>query len=456
VSKLVSRGQERYQEVELLGKDEKDPTNGGNHPWSLEDGNESTLLLFNHSSEPENFSVSISNGDQTWQKVYELSPMQTEAISFSRLIQDQAKDDRGKTLPRNSLKGQVTWFTRVGGLGKGRLLLSNRDVSVARNFSCASGFALCGLTIYPGVQLFSVGSTVNFGTAQTEICDISGEPQGSCGSNGVIQNCPSCRYGWTSNGAAASISGPNNTPGVSLTGNSAGTSNINLNVLDTASACQYNTNATATVTPSLTSISPARGLIGTTLSVTLNGNGFGSSCGGLSISAGSGITATCNSANNTQIQASFAISSSATGGNHAVSVTAGGQSSPSLNFFVQVPTYFIPTSSGTSLNVFCAANQAYYAYIDYQVADQIQNAISVAGLTPEESVSQNGSAYSAFKSFATPSSTTSSGTFEDIPLGTCFSVPPPPNRCIPVAQKFQILVPGVGIPLSDHHDNVAY
>ncbi len=114
VSKLVSRSKERLREVELLGKDEKDPTNGGNHPWSLENGNESTLLLFNHSAEPENFSVSISNGDQTWQKVYELSPMQTEAISFNLLIQDQSKDDRGKTLPRNSLKGQVTWSTRAG------------------------------------------------------------------------------------------------------------------------------------------------------------------------------------------------------------------------------------------------------------------------------------------------------------------------------------------------------
>jgi hypothetical protein len=251
VSKLVSRSQERLLEVELLGRDEKDPTNGGNHPWSLEDGNESTLLLFNHSAEPENFSVSISNGYKTWQKLYELSPMQTEAISFSRLIQEQAKDDRGKTLPRNSLKGQVTWFTRVTGLGKGRLLLSNRDLSMARNFSCASGFALCGLTIYPGTQLFSVGSTVNFGTAQTIICDISGEPQGSCGSNGAAQSCSKCRYAWTSYGAAASISGSNTSPGVSLTGNSAGTSNIGLDVLDTGSACERVTSATATVTPKL-------------------------------------------------------------------------------------------------------------------------------------------------------------------------------------------------------------
>ncbi len=252
MSKLVSRNQERFREVELLGKDEKDPTNGGNHPWSLEDGNESTLLLFNHSAEPESFSVSISNGDQTWQKVYELSPMQTEAISFSLLIQDQSKDDRGKTLPRNSLKGQVTWFTRARGVGKGRLLLSNQDLSMARNFSCTSSIALCGVTIYPGTQLFTIRNTVNFGTAQTIMCDVTAEPVGTCGTNGAALTCPypgRCHYNWTSySPSVASISGSSTTPGVSLTGNSAGTSTIGLDVLDTFSSCQRSAPyATATV-----------------------------------------------------------------------------------------------------------------------------------------------------------------------------------------------------------------
>src|SRR5258708_17778194 len=195
--------------------------------------------------------------------------------------------------------------------------------------------------------------------------------------------------------------------------------------------------------PQITSILPAKGVVGATTSVTLMGQGFGTSP---SVNAGSGITVTINSASDMQIQASFAVSSSATGGNNSVTVTASSQRSNIVNFFVQIPTFFTPTNSGTVLDAFCTANQAFYAFVDYQLSDQAMNPITVGGLTPQESVSQNGGAYSAFASFATPVSTTTSGTFEDIPLGTCFSAPPPPNRCIPVAQKFQLLVPGVTNP----------
>ncbi len=201
--------------------------------------------------------------------------------------------------------------------------------------------------------------------------------------------------------------------------------------------------ANVTVTPRVDSISPSRGPIATTVSVTINGSGFGTTP---TVNAGTGITVTINSKTNTQIQASFAISSTAPTGDHAVTVTASGQTSNSVNFFVQVPTYFTPTNAGTALNTFCAPNQAFYAYVDYQVSDQLMNSISAPGWTPQESVSVNGGSYSAFQSFATPVSTTASGSFEDIPIGTCFSAPPPPNRCIPVVQRFQILVPGVASP----------
>lgn len=162
-----------------------------------------------------------------------------------------------------------------------------------------------------------------------------------------------------------------------------------------------------------------------------------------------GITATNKSTSDTQVTASFAISpTSPVTGNSNVTVTNQAQNivSNGVNFYIQVPTYFVPTNANTALNALCAANQAFYAFVDYQVRDQQTNPISAGGLTPQESVSQNGGAYSPFASFATPVSTNSDGTFEDIPLGTCFSAPPPPNRCIPVAQKFQILVPGISTP----------
>jgi len=113
---------------------------------------------------------------------------------------------------------------------------------------------------------------------------------------------------------------------------------------------------------------------------------------------------------------------------------------------VQIPTFFTPTAAGALLNTFCAANSAYYAFVDYQVSDQFGDPIQVSGMTPLESVSTNGGSFSAFASFATPVSTGADGAFEDIPVGTCFSVPAPPNLCIPVVQHFQLTMPGVVTP----------
>ncbi len=72
ITKLVAKSGSRLREVELLGKDEKEQTTGGGHPWSVEEGHESTLLLFNHSNDSQYFNVLISSGRDLWQKAYKL------------------------------------------------------------------------------------------------------------------------------------------------------------------------------------------------------------------------------------------------------------------------------------------------------------------------------------------------------------------------------------------------
>jgi hypothetical protein len=153
------------------------------------------------------------------------------------------------------------------------------------------------------------------------------------------------------------------------------------------------------VTPSIASISPTQGPVGNTVSVTINGNGFGTSP---TVSAGSGITATINSASNTQIQASFNISSSATPGNHSVTVTASGQTSNSVNFFVQVPTslQMVAGSSNTqqvSSCVYTVNGQQYNGAgckrtLKWQVMDQRSpaQAIQFANLSASDSLDNAG------------------------------------------------------------------
>jgi hypothetical protein len=144
LAKLVSRSDSRLHAVELVGKDEKDPDNGGEHPWTLEDGTESTLLLFNHSSKPQFFTVLVSGGGVLWQKTYQLQRMQTKAIGIGALIENQEKDEKGRKLPRAAKSGLVSWVTPDSGNTKGRILQSNLRLAMARNFSCGDSIVPCG------------------------------------------------------------------------------------------------------------------------------------------------------------------------------------------------------------------------------------------------------------------------------------------------------------------------
>jgi len=168
---LVSTSDSDLRQVELLGKDENDPNNGGGHPWSIQHGTDSTLLLFNPGEQRQKFTVAIQSGALLWQKVYQLSSMQTKAISIRAVIEDQIKDDQGKALPRDILSGEVGWFTPVN--GKGRLLESNSEQALARNFSCPFYMALCGIEFDGQTTTMVIDDqNVAFGSATGQICQV--------------------------------------------------------------------------------------------------------------------------------------------------------------------------------------------------------------------------------------------------------------------------------------------
>lgn len=79
VAKLFSTSESGIREVDLPGKDLNDPNNGGGHPWSLEDGTDSTLLLFNPSEHTQKFTVAI----QKW------------AVSVANGLQSRTDADEG-------------------------------------------------------------------------------------------------------------------------------------------------------------------------------------------------------------------------------------------------------------------------------------------------------------------------------------------------------------------------
>jgi hypothetical protein len=98
------------------------------------------------------------------------------------------------------------------------------------------------------------------------------------------------------------------------------------------------TSSSIVVAPKVTSITPARGMVGTTVNVTISGRGFKS--GATTVQAGTGITvANVVVSSSTTLTADFQIAINATGGDHNVSVSTGGVGSNSdKKFYVQIPT----------------------------------------------------------------------------------------------------------------------
>jgi len=244
MAKLISQSDSSPQGVELQAKDELDDHNAGEHPWSLEQGTESTLLLFNHGDKPQFFNVSLG-GSATWQKAYKLAPMQTLAIGIQALIDNQVKDDKGRVLPKTLQSGELNWEAPSATRSSGRLLQSSRTTGMARNFSCGYAGLLCGADLSFLTEYLPDGSVVDFGLVTTRTCtsgniyDCSGQQTGS-GDSGFS-------YDWSSRDTGiASISGGSTMPNSSLLGVSVGSTYVNGNV--NSQYCSAGGGGPATVT----------------------------------------------------------------------------------------------------------------------------------------------------------------------------------------------------------------
>ena len=332
--------------VELPGKDLQNSHNSGNHPWTVADGTDSTILLFNETAAAENFTVRVASGQAVWIKKYTLAALATKAIDVNELIADQVKDDNGYALPSGLESGQANWVAAQPFGGTGRLLQSNPAQYAARSFSCGEYSPIVGGIWYPDVTSEAVGQTNTFGqleaeTSEVEVRECIGTP---------VYDVESDDYTWTSGSPSiAAISGTSSGDylyEVPVEGLLAGSATISVTVEDQY-GCEYTQNVQETVTPGITSISPSQGLVGTAMSgVTITGTGFAS---GATVYAGPNISVSDVVVTPpTQITATFMPSNSASaGGNQGVTVTVSGQTSPSKNFYVQVPKHiaYITTSS---------------------------------------------------------------------------------------------------------------
>lgn len=189
-----------------------------------------------------------------------------------------------------------------------------------------------------------------------------------------------------------------------------GTQNVtvtNTNVNVTSAPASFD--VTSSVGPTISGISPAQGLVGTAINVTISGSGFAA---GATVDAGPNISVSSVSvASSSQITATFTpTNSAAAGGNQVVTVTAGGLTSNSQNFFNQVPSALGrisepgqtpnngrgPLNTGTNITVTDLSGNVYdsatnvcggYQWFTYVLADQQGNRIQNGTVTLTESFS---------------------------------------------------------------------
>lgn len=275
VDNVASKSETGIPWVELPGKDLDNSHNAGNHPWTVADGTDSTMLLFNETAAAENFTVRVASGQTIWVKKYSLAALATKAIDIDELIEDHVKDDKGNVLPKSIQSGDANWFvTRQYG-GTGRLLQSNPELFAAQSYSCGEHGVIIGADWYPNFSSEPVGETNGLGELDAQVGLTDG---GGCYGD-YVGDSNDYLYGWSSeNSSIAAISGDSSGSNVNVQGVAAGTTTINGNAWDQY-GCEASTDQQVTIgddTPIISSISPSTWLAGgSPFTVTITGQHFG-------------------------------------------------------------------------------------------------------------------------------------------------------------------------------------
>ncbi len=259
-SSLVSQGGASYGAVQLIGKDRKQGENGGGHPWTIEEGQQSTLFLFNHSDTSKEFTVNIAAKKARWQKYYTLAANETRHISINALIRSREKDRDGASLPADAMSGEISWFTPNSGEGSGRLLVSSLT-GQARNFSCGYNIVLCGVDLYNSYNEFDYLALGFLGPLRPRAC--------------TAWNPNSCYGDSYGSGGASSYNWVSTAPGITPVSGYAGSDTVSLYGQDVGSGggqgtvynnmCQATAPGGATVmVPVMLTASPTKTPIGVT------------------------------------------------------------------------------------------------------------------------------------------------------------------------------------------------
>lgn len=432
----------------------------GGYPVRLDADYTTVLSITNVGSNTAWFTMQINyNGGPYAVEPQQLAPGATKIFDVRKLRDEQTPDNTGVKLPLNLTVGQIRWSA----IGEPSTKLIGRSEVISASGKVSSSYS-CNTCCKNSPESAWSDPGIYYGYLTDMKQFTAMERDHDCYGN-LVPPYAVNRFGnvnWTSyDNAVASV---NSFSGM-VTANGIGDTLIE----GTWEATRWQENLTGTdcelipepmtatgemvVRPKITSITPARGGVGSTTRVTINGVGF---LDAPIVNAGSGIVISIVSFSRTQIVADFAIASNATGGDRNVTVSGSGITSNAVNFFVQIPTSLsvlsvtvIPTPSiYNPIISTCSPGNDYgiSVSIRYQINDQGNPSYPISNtvMIPEETVTnfyingvQQPDLFPDWEEFSTPSGPNEQ--FLDVPLGFCA---PQAYNSASYVQNIRLLIQG--------------
>jgi hypothetical protein len=336
--------------------------------WQYDPYHNSIITGGNGGTKPTRlaFTIFYNQGTQRYDLEQTLQPDEQMWIDVGKLIREHVSDRNGKTLPADLTSGSYEFrdLTNigVGTLFEGKVIYDKTYGHVAYGCGTCCGYYTPKFFYDP--LLVPVGSTGGNGVTALDQCtqkydDVSADFYGN----------------WSSaNTAIVRVDYYGTHTGVSAGSTTSSTSGW-LTHYGHLLCPDWNPTprGTANVKPTITSVSPARGLIGaTTKSVTITGKGL--SGGHVNTPAAIQVS-NITTATDAQITFDAVISTTAIPGNNAAAiyVTVSGEDSNKVDFYVQVPTSLsiVAGSASKTNEVLCGAGACgTIPTFKYQVNDQ--------------------------------------------------------------------------------------
>lgn len=221
--------------------------NGGGHPWSVEPGTSSTIVIFNASDKAQLLNFNLGSDGIAWKKTVTIQPNETLSMDVKEIIQQANEAFPKPNKQITSLTGEISWFTPDQADVFGRVLIAREQDpgrSALESYSCGYNIVLCSMSMNnPFVAINSL-ATGFLGPVAPEFCTSWAPTQceGTQYGGGSASS-----YSWQStNNTTTPISGSASQSNVALYGQAAGYGGANASAH--AGSCSASSGGTAQVT----------------------------------------------------------------------------------------------------------------------------------------------------------------------------------------------------------------